>query len=975
MKPQPTAADESAVFSSEVAGQSDAPGRPAPSPAAIHAVVTALQAEGVAVDDRSLTRSLYSSDASVYRVEPGAVVFPRSVEDIDAVIAACADNDVPITSRGAGTSIAGNAIGTGIVIDHSKYLDMVLKVDPESHSARVQSGVAHATLQRAAAPHGLRFGPDPSSHSRCTIGGMIGNNACGSRALGYGRTSDNVRGLHLVTATGEHLRVGSLAPTDPPASQLLDTLQSTVNSSLATIRTEFGRFSRQVSGYALDALLPESRFDVTRMLVGSEGTLGVVVEADVRLVADATHRVMGVLGFENMVAAAAAVPSILPFSPIACEGLDSRITDVVRSLRPAAVPEMPRGAGWLFVEFAGEDRAQLESMVEAVASVSGALGSRVVESAAEAAALWKIREDGSGLVARTPSGRPAHAGWEDAAVPPEHLGAYLARFEELLTEHGLVGVPYGHFGDGCVHVRIDFDLDDSSGRQRYEDFLDEAAKLVGEYGGSMSGEHGDGRARSSLLTHMYSPQAIELFRTVKHHFDPANLMNPGVIVDPAPASEDIRYLPAPTTRTALAFAYPHDADDLFGAVHRCTGVGRCVAPNSSATTVICPSFQATGNEKDSTRGRARVLQDAVSGRLGRAGLASSEVHQALDMCLSCKGCKSDCPTGVDMATYKAEVLHQKYRGRFRPRSHYSLGRLPQWLRFARKAPRMINWLTGIRLTHPLAAWIAGIDARRSIPAIGDSAERAAWRAAQEITVRSSAPKNVVLFVDTFTDSFTPAVATALVEVLHSAGYRVHLPEKSVCCGLTWISTGQLDSARRRLEQTVATLHPYVTAGMTVLGIEPSCTAALRSDLTELIESKEAAEVSDSVKTLSELLMSDDDYEVPDLNGVEILAQPHCHHHAVLGWETDRALLERSGATVTSLGGCCGLAGNFGAERGHYDVSVAVAQTQLLPALNATSPETIVLADGFSCRTQIDHLSDRQASHLAELLAGSLTSRK
>nr|WP_246461837.1 FAD-binding and (Fe-S)-binding domain-containing protein [Nocardia transvalensis] len=927
-----------------------------------------MRNHGIDTDDSALTRALYASDASVYRIPPGAVVFPRRAEEVESVVAACVTNGVPITSRGAGTSIAGNAIGTGVVIDHSRYLDTVLAIDPETRSARVRPGIAHASLQRAAAPHGLRFGPDPSSHSRCTIGGMIGNNACGSRALGYGRTSDNVRGLHVLTVAGEHLRLGSLAGRDEGPSAVLDSLRATVGESLGTIRTEFGRFGRQVSGYALDPLLPENGFDVTKLLVGSEGTLGVVLEADVRLVADATHRVMGVLGFETMVAAAAAVPAILPFSPIACEGLDSRITDVVRALRPGAVPEMPRGAGWLFVEFAGEDRAELEAMVAAVTEASGALDSRLVGSAKEAAALWKIREDGSGLVARTPSGRPAHAGWEDAAVPPEHLAAYLAQFDDLLGGYGLTGVPYGHFGDGCVHVRIDFDLDDARGRGRFEEFLDDAAKLVGSYGGSMSGEHGDGRARSALLSHMYSPAALSLFGRVKQHFDPANLLNPGVIVDPLPASADIRYTPA--VRQPLEFAYPHDADGLFGAVHRCTGVGRCVAPNPSAT-VICPSFQATGEEKDSTRGRARILQDAVAGHLGPAGLSAPEVHEALDLCLSCKGCKSDCPTGVDMATYKAEVLHQRYKGKVRPRSHYSLGRLPLWLRLARRMPRVANRLGGIRATHPMVAWIAGIDARRAIPEIGAAADRSAWRAAQRATMTGAATKDVVLFVDTFTDSFTPAVATALLEVLRSAGYRVHVPPRGVCCGLTWISTGQLDGARRRLEQTVAALHPYVAQGMTVLGIEPSCTAVLRSDLTELVESEEARAVSAAVRTLSELLSADEDYRLPDLSEVRVLAQPHCHHHAVLGWDADRRLLERAGAEVTAVGGCCGLAGNFGAERGHYDVSVAVAETQLLPALRAAADDTVILADGFSCRTQIEHLAHLRGAHLAELLAGKL----
>ncbi|WP_435824928.1 FAD-binding and (Fe-S)-binding domain-containing protein [Nocardia rhamnosiphila] len=937
---------------------------------AVAAVVAALRGSGVETADSALTRSLYSSDASVYRVEPAAVAFPRGVGEIEAAVAACAAHGVPITSRGAGTSIAGNAIGAGLVLDHSRHLREVLAIDPATRSARVRPGLAHASLQEAAAPHGLRFGPDPSSHSRCTIGGMIGNNACGSRALGYGRTSDNVRGLHVITAAGEHLRLGTLADHSAPTSPVLEALRDTVSGSLATIRTEFGRFGRQVSGYALDPLLPEHGFEVTRLLVGAEGTLGVVVEADVALVADPPHRVMGVLGFESMVAAAAAVPAILPFRPIACEGLDSRITDVVRALRPGAVPEMPRGAGWLFVEFAGHDRAELEAQMAAVAAASGALGQRLVPTAAEAAALWKIREDGSGLVARTPSGRPAHAGWEDAAVPPAQLADYLARFEELLTGYGLTGVPYGHFGDGCVHVRIDFDLDDARGRGRYEEFLDEAARLVGGYGGSMSGEHGDGRARSALLRHMYSGPALALFGRIKHHFDPDNLMNPGIIVDPQPASADIRYTTAPARTVDLAFGYPHDADGLFGAVHRCTGVGRCVAPNPSAT-VICPSFQATRDEKDSTRGRARVLQDAVSGHLGPARLAAPEVAEALELCLSCKGCRSDCPTGVDMATYKAEVLHQRYRGRVRPRSHYSLGRLPLWLRFARRTPRITNRLSGIRAFRPLVAWMAGIDARRDIPRIGATADRRAWRAARQVTMSCVATKEVVLFVDTFTESFTPEVATALIEVLHAAGFRVHLPERSVCCGLTWISTGQLDGARRRLEQTVAALHPFVERGVTVLGIEPSCTAALRADLVELVDSDEARAVSAAVRTLAELLIDDPDYRMPDLTGVRVLAQPHCHHHAVLGWSADRALLERAGAEVTAVGGCCGLAGNFGAERGHYDVSVAVAETQLLPALRAVGEDTVVLADGFSCRTQIEHLARYRAAHLAELLAGSL----
>ncbi|MFC7359344.1 FAD-binding and (Fe-S)-binding domain-containing protein [Nocardioides astragali] len=935
-----------------------------------------MRRDGVVVDDSSLTGSLYSSDASVYRLVPAGVAFPRTADEVETIVRACRDHDVPLTSRGAGTSIAGNAIGTGIIIDHSKHLNSVLSIDTEQRSARVQPGVAHATLQRHAAVHDLRFGPDPSSHTRCTIGGMIGNNACGSRALGYGRTSDNVRGLHVLTASGEHIRTGTLASPEHSNSRTLDELRDTVAGSLATIRTEFGQFGRQVSGYSLEHLLPENGFDVTKALVGTEGTLGVILEADVRLVRDAPHRVMIVLGFTDMIAAAHAVPHILPFSPIACEGLDRRITDVVAATRgPAAVPELPAGGGWLFVELAGDNLDELLASAGAVRAASGALDGRLVRLPAENAALWKIREDGSGLVARTPSGRPAHAGWEDAAVPPSRLAAYLTEFEALLRSYRFHGVPYGHFGDGCVHVRIDFDLDDDSGRQRFRDFLGDAARLVAAHGGSISGEHGDGRARGDLLQYMYSKDAIDLFREVKRVFDPTSLLNPGVIVEPAAATADVRYTTPSTKPRTLEFLYPHDAQDLFGAVHRCTGVGRCVAPNPG-NGVMCPSFQATHDEKDSTRGRARVLQDAMAGHLGPDGLRSPEVHEALDLCLACKGCKSDCPTGVDMATYKSEVLHKKYRRRLRPRSHYSLGRLPTWLKLAHHVPWLFNRVGNADMLRKPLAWTAGIDSRRDIPQIATRARRKHWRSSvvgaadsvSRIGATSTEPdKSVVLFVDTFTDNFSPQIAEAIIEVLTDAGYRVHLPTRSLCCGLTWISTGQLDGARRQLERTMHGLLPYVSGGMKVVGIEPSCTATLRSDLTELVDSPEALLVAESVVTLAELLTADSDYLPPDLSAVEVLAQPHCHHHAVMGWDTDRALLERGGARVRTVGGCCGLAGNFGAERGHYDISLAVAETQLLPALRDASADTVFLADGFSCRTQLEAVSTTRGLHLAEVL--------
>ena len=930
-----------------------------------------LRQDGVEVDATPLTGSLYASDASIYRVVPVAVAFPRVAEEVEAIVRACRDHDVPITSRGAGTSIAGNAIGSGLIIDHSRHLNSVLQIDPDLRSARVQPGVAHDTLQRHAAAYDLRFGPDPSSHSRCTIGGMIGNNACGSRALGYGRTSDNVLGLHMLTSAGEHIRTGTLAGSDGPTSPTLDELRRTVTQSLATIRTEFGTFGRQVSGYSLEHLLPENGFDLTRALVGTEGTLGVILEADLRLVADAPVRVLVVLGFEDMIAAARAVPSILPFRPVACEGLDRRITDVVAATRgPSSLPGLPVGDGWLFIEVAGESQASLLEVAGQIQAAGGAQSARVVTDQDEMAALWRIREDGSGLVARTSSGRPAHAGWEDAAVPPARLASYLTDFEALLRDHRLHGVPYGHFGDGCVHVRIDFDLDASSGKERFKDFLDSAARLVAEYGGSISGEHGDGRARSDLLRYMYSDEAIALFARVKKIFDPLDVMNPGIITKPAAAVADVRYGAPVKLMDDLVFLYPHDTDDLFGAVHRCTGVGRCVAPNPG-TGVMCPSFHATHEEKDSTRGRARVLQDAVAGHLGPKGLKSAEVEDALDLCLSCKGCKSDCPTGVDMATYKAEVLHHKYRGRLRPRSHYSLGWLPTWLRLAHHTPRLFNAVSASTTLKAPLAWAAGIDKRRGVPPIASRVNRRQWRAAtSDLVGQPQATKDVVLFADTFTDNFTPRIALATVQLLREAGYRVHTPTLRLCCGITLLSTGQLDSARRRLERTAVGLQPYVDRGMKVLGLEPSCAAALRSELPELVGTPAAKLVARSVVTLAELLGSDPDYEPPSLEGLQVLAQPHCHHSAVMGWDADRALLERAGARVQVLGGCCGLAGNFGAERGHYDISVAVAETQLLPAIRNSNADTVVLADGFSCRTQLESLSSRTALHLAELLLPS-----
>ncbi|HWJ82387.1 MAG TPA: FAD-binding and (Fe-S)-binding domain-containing protein [Nocardioides sp.] len=913
-------------------------------------LAAALARQGVRASASALDRALYSTDASLYRVLPSVVARPRHRDDLEAVLAVAAEAGTTVTPRGAGTSIAGNAVGPGIVVD-LRALDRVLEIDADARTARVEPGIVHASLQRAAAPYGLRYGPDPSTHTRCTIGGMVGNNACGSRALGYGRAADTVVAADVLW--GDRAATGR---------EVEERLAAVVAGDLGHVRTSFGQFTRQVSGYSLEHLLPE-RLSVPRFLAGSEGTLGLLRELTVQLVPE-EERTLLVLGYPSMAEAADAVPALLAVGRlVACEGLGKRIVDLVQA-RGGSVPDLPRGEGWLFVEVAGEGR---EDLLPGLVAAAGALDSLVVRTAAEAAALWRIREDGAGLAARS-LGRPAYSGWEDAAVPPARLGAWLRDFDALLREHDLDGVPYGHFGDGCVHVRIDFDF---SRRGQFREFLVACATKLREHGGSLSGEHGDGRARSELLPLMYDERSLALFRAVKHACDPDGLLNPGVLVDPAPLDADLRpERPVTPVRSALRLA--HDDGSLGAAVHRCTGVGKCVAPATAG--VMCPSFLATAEEKDSTRGRSRVLQEALTGGLA-GGLADPAVHEALDLCLSCKGCASDCPTGVDMATYKSETLHQTYRGKRRPRSHYTMGRLPRWVRLGAPMARAGNLALKGGPLAAIAKAVAGVDRRRSLPVLAPrTLRRSAATSTHAQVLGRAGGVDVWVWADTFTDHFRTGPGQAAVAFLEAAGLRVRVIDETACCALTWITTGQLDAARKIVAGTVATLAPYVENGVPVLGLEPSCLASLRSDATELTDDPRAAQVAAGTVTLAELVTRLD-LPLPDLTGVNVVAQPHCHHHAVLGWAADRALLERAGATVTVVPGCCGLAGNWGVEKGHYETSVAVAETHLLPAVRAAlaaDPGTVVLADGMSCALQLDDLADVRSLHLAELLAGRLS---
>ena len=905
------------------------------------------QAGVVDVDDSDLSRTVYSADASLYRVPPLVVVRPRSADEVSATLEIARTSGTALTSRGGGTSIAGNAIGPGVILDFSRHLNRILKIDPETRTATVEPGVVLSKLQRAIAPHGLRFGPDPSTHNRATIGGMIGNNACGTRALAYGRTLENVRAIELLAGTGtRHLL-------DGVDRRGLGELDRITRENLDPIRTEFGRFGRQVSGYALEQLLPERGFDVRRAVVGSEGTLGVVLSATLDLVPVPAATVLVVLGYPNIAAAGDAVPALLPHGPIACEGMDARIVEIVRR-RGDAVPDLPRGQAWLLIEVGGANVGEAASAAAALVGDGGSIDSRILTDPGQAAAMWRIREDGAGLASRTESGEFAYPGWEDAAVPPERLGAYLRDFESLLGSYRFTGLPYGHFGDGCLHIRIDFPLNRPGGIEVMHEFLFAAADLVVGYGGSLSGEHGDGRARSELLPRMYSAAAMRAMGQVKAFFDPAGVLNPGVVVEPTQLTANLRSQ-VNSIDLRLGFGYPDDQGDFGRAVHRCNGVGKCRSTDGGS---MCPSFRATENEADSTRGRARVLQEVASGRIS---WGASEVIEALDLCLGCKACASECPTGTDLATYRSEVLHQQYLGRVRPMSHYTLGRLPSWLTLASYGPRLANRM--INALPVLRESLGGIDRRRRLPPLASATFRRQF-ATRRDPGGSGTP--VMIFVDPFTDHFAPQVGMAAVRVLEAAGYSVRLSGPDARCAVTLISTGQLIRARKVVRRTVAALYESAAAGIRIVGLEPSSTAVLRSDALDLVPGTETQVVAGAVTTLAELLSATPGWTPPDLSGISVIAQPHCHHEAVMRWSSDAALLGRAGASVKRLVGCCGLAGNWGLAPEHHDVSVAIGELALLPALR-DQPQAIVLADGFSCRTQIADLADRPSLHLAELL--------
>ena len=1000
------------------------------------------------VDASSGTRARYSSDAGLTRIPPLAVAFPRTPEQAIAAFDLARAHGVPLTARGGGTSCASNAIGPGLVLDFSRHMNRVISIDPEARTATVEPGCVGSTLQAAAAKHGLRFGPDPSSQNRATIAGMVANNACGPHATAWGRTSDNIVSLDCVDGQGRRFTA-----TTSHDSALRDVpgLASLIDSNLAPIRTQLGRFKRQVSGYSLEHLTPEGGRNLAAMLTGTEGTLVLILSITVRLVPLPDAPVLAALGYGSMIEAADDVPALLTHSPLAVEGMDRRLVDVVRAHKgPGAVPALPEGEGWLLVEVGapGEDVNTSLERARALCADSAAIDTVVYPPGAQASALWRIRADGAGLGGRTPpdgaggGDQQAWPGFEDAAVPPENLGAYLRDFTALMEEFDIDGLLYGHFGDGCVHVRLAMPLDTPEGVAHSRAFLQSAARICAAHGGSVSGEHGDGRARGELLRFMYSPEMLDLFARVKHIFDPDNLLNPGVLASPMDEAEaasrararnagsagvagnagnsggalelqpgvdpldfSLRRVAARPMPADGGFAFTHDGGDFTAAVHRCTGVGKCRAGVSG--TFMCPSYLATREEKDVTRGRARILQEAANSQLVKA-IDSPEVLEALDLCLACKACSADCPAGVDMARYRSEALFRTYRGRMRPLSHYTLGWLPRLTRVTARVPglaRIANAVMSVAPLRSLAFRIIGLDPRRGMPAL-QSGTFTAWARRRNLLAdgvpasassdpiseareRDAAPPSsmsdspilsgprdpggrpyALVWADSFSQTLDDAGARAVVDVLEANGFAP-IVAPDACCGLTWITTGQLEGAKKHLASLLGVLAPFAASGIPIVGVEPSCTAVLRDDLLDLLpEDPRSLLVSSATRTLAEVLsaLPASARHLPSLEGVEIVAQPHCHHYSVMGWDTDQALLESLGAHVTRLEGCCGLAGNFGMEAGHYDLSVAVASHSLLPSLSA-QPDAVYLADGFSCRTQAAQLADRGGVHLATLLAG------
>jgi FAD/FMN-containing dehydrogenase/Fe-S oxidoreductase len=931
------------------------------------------------------TRALYATDASNFRMPPIGVVIPKTVDDVVATHEVCSSHGAPILPRGCGTSLSGETVNHAVVIDCSKYLHRVLDIDPEGRCIRVQPGAINDQVNEVARRHGLVFGPDPSTHAYCTIGGNIGNNSCGTHSLqarfeGDGsRTSDNVAGLEVLTYDGVRMRVGPtgddelqrIVASGGRRGQIYRDLRGLAERYGEQIRSRFNPIPRRVSGYNLDELLPERGFNLAAALVGTEGTCVTVLEATLKLIPDPKARVLLVLGYPDIFSIGDHLMEILEHRPIGCEALDHQLFEDEEKLHlhPRELSQLPDGGAWVLVELGAQTREdaarKARRLVERLEKDSAPpVGMSIFDDPDEERKLWEVREAGLAATAFPPDGGDYWPGWEDSAVAPQHIGAYLRELRKLYDKFGYRGAFYGHIGDGCIHSRISFDLRTPDGIRRYRSFLEEAADLVVSFGGSLSGEHGDGQQRAELLPKMFGPELVQAFRAFKGIWDPRGKMNPGKVVDPLPLDGNLKlgagYNP---WRPPVKFAYRADGGDFAHATLRCVGVGKCRTPGGAG--VMCPSFMALREEKHTTRGRARLLFEMLEGDVVRDGWRSSEVKESLDLCLACKGCTSDCPVHVDMPTYKAEFLHHHYKGRIRPRHAYAFGLIDQVARAASVAPRAVNTLAhapGLAKALKLAA---GMSQQREIPAFA--------RVTLQDWFRRRGGRNlggpaVVVWPDTFNNYFHSHVGMAAVEAIEHAGWNVLMPAGHVCCGRPLYDYGFLDLAERYLRHVLSVLRPAVRAGLPVVGIEPSCLATFREELPKLLP------FDDDAKRLTAQALHFGEFfekygiDPPRLEGKALL-WGHCHQRATGGVGPEQRLLEAVGLDVEVVsGGCCGLAGSWGFEAGHHDLSVRCGEQALLPAVRRAGKDRLIVAGGFSCKTQIEQAGlGRGALHLAEVL--------
>jgi len=922
------------------------------------------------------SRALYSADASNYRQVPIGVVLPKTVEDVVETVRICREFGVPILPRGAGTSLCGQSVNVAVVVDVSKYLDRVLEIDPVQRFARVEPGVICDALRDAAEAYGLTFGPDPGTHSRCTLGGMIGNNSCGPHSVMSGKTEENIEALEVLTYDGARFWVGPTPPEELERiiraggrqGEIYARLKALVDEYADEIRARFPRIRRRVSGYNLDQLLPENGFNVARALVGSEGTCVMVLQAKTRLVHSPAGRVILVLGFADIYRAGDAVPRLLALQPIAMEGLDERIVGGLRArgLKLADIALLPAGQAWLMVEFGADSREAAAERARAAMAELAAEGFEasmvLLEAPALQARVWTIREVGASATSMSldPDEPDPVVGWEDAAVDPHRLGDYLREFQRLIDRYGYKTSLYGHFGDGCIHARITFNLRSEEGLRQWRAFLTEAAHLVVKYGGSINGEHGDGKAKSEFLPIMYGERLMQAFREFKAIWDPQGRMNPGHIVDPVRVDEHLRMGPDYNPwHPATHFAYVTQRRDFTRAVEHCIGMGKC---RTRSGGTMCPSFQATHEEMHSPRGRSRLLLEMLRGEVITEGWRSEAVKEALDLCLACKGCRSECPTHVDMATYKAEFLAHYYEGRRRPRQAWSMGRIGRWAPVAGALPRLANFFTQTPGLAALAKRIAGIAPQRRIPAFADVPFDRRHRP------RRGSRGPVLLWADTFNNYFLPETAAAAAEVLAHAGYEVRLPQLRLCCGRPFYDFGLLDEAKAALRRIMQVLREDIEAGVPVVGLEPACMSVFRDELVNLFpDDGFARRLAAQTHMLADFLVREG-YEPPRLEGVRALVHGHCHQKSVFGMEAELALLRKMGVDcVVPDSGCCGMAGAFGFDADKYTLSMAIGERALLPAVRAADANTLVVTNGYSCREQIAHGAARQALHIAEVL--------